>query len=62
MTEVKIKREVLDFATAEKQRTLDFALASERDGPVWGKRLLPRFKTVNGVRLQLHATKGWRKA
>ena len=26
----------------------------------WGKRLLNRFKTVNGRKFQLHAKKGWR--
>jgi hypothetical protein len=26
-----------------------------------GRHLLPRFKTVNDQRFQLHATKGWRK-
>ncbi|QDP66967.1 MAG: hypothetical protein Unbinned3138contig1000_9 [Prokaryotic dsDNA virus sp.] len=26
----------------------------------WGKRRLNRFKTVNGKRFQLHATRGWK--
>lgn len=26
----------------------------------WGHRYLPRFKTVNGRRFQLHATRGWK--
>lgn len=28
--------------------------------PSWGKRRLKRFKTVNGKRFQLHATRGWK--
>lgn len=28
----------------------------------WGWRLLPIFKTVNGKRFQLHATRGWKAA
>ena len=28
--------------------------------PGWGHRFLPRFKTVNGKRYQLHATRGWK--
>lgn len=31
-----------------------------RKGKPFG-RLLSRFKVVNGVKYQLHATKGWRK-
>ena len=27
----------------------------------WGRRLLNRFKTVDGKLYRLHATKGWRK-
>ena len=27
----------------------------------WGKRHLARFKVVNGVKYQLHATRGWKK-
>lgn len=30
--------------------------------PAWGKRRLKRFKTVNGKRYQLHATRGWKAA
>ena len=26
----------------------------------WGHRFLPRFKTVDGKRYQLHATRGWK--
>lgn len=26
----------------------------------WGSKLLPRFKSMNGKKYQLHATKGWR--
>lgn len=28
--------------------------------PGWGHRYLNRFKTVNGKRYQLHATRGWK--
>ncbi len=27
----------------------------------YGRRLLPRFKMVNGHKYRLHATKGWRR-
>lgn len=26
----------------------------------WGYRFLPLFKTINGRRFQLHATRGWK--
>lgn len=35
-----------------------FSHAPRRRG--WGHRLLARFKTVNGRRYQLHATRGWK--
>lgn len=36
-------------------------IAEVNAGPnPWGKRRLNRFKTVNGKRYQLHATRGWK--
>lgn len=41
--------------TAEK-----LAGAVERPSRGFGWRMLPRYKTVNGKRYQLHATRGWK--
>lgn len=34
--------------------------AEAREPRGFGWRMLPRFKTVNGKRFQLHATRGWK--
>ncbi|AVO36617.1 hypothetical protein [Pukyongiella litopenaei] len=41
--------------------TNDAVPASHKGARGWGYRRLARFKTVNGIRYQLHATRGWKK-
>ncbi|WP_127104342.1 hypothetical protein [Pararhodobacter zhoushanensis] len=40
----------------------DIALSRFSQGPkrAWGWRRLAKFKTINGRRFQLHATRGWK--
>lgn len=45
--------------------TSDIGHTTPKDWPIgnsrgWGWRRLARFKTVNGRRFQLHATRGWK--
>jgi hypothetical protein len=49
------------IAASGKDRLAEMIqVAAESEPNPWGKRLLNRFKTVNGRRFQLHATRGWK--
>lgn len=49
------------LAAAKAQAAAMAELAAEaREPRGFGWRMLPRFKTVNGKRYQLHATRGWK--
>lgn len=49
------------LSTPEAKAQVSFLDQLQNANGGWGKRRLNRFKIKNGIKYQLHATRGWKK-